>query len=84
MGAKRNARLERLDGAGQLRLAGHRWPVSQALRGQWVEVKRIGEQLLVYYCQSWVRGIDLAAQRSTAVDRWAQPSICKECGDNDV
>jgi len=78
------AEVHRLDGAGQLRLAGHRWPVSQALRGQWVEVKRIGEQLLVYYCQSWVRGIDLAAQRSTAVDRWAQPSICKECGDNDV
>jgi hypothetical protein len=41
---------------------------------------------LVYYCNTIVRDIDLAAQRSTAVDRWAQPltqqQTCKGCPDN--
>ena len=79
------AEVHRLDGAGQLRLGQRNWLVSQALRRQPVEVKRIGEStLLVYYCQSLVREIDLAAQRSTAVDRWAQPTTCKGCPDNTV
>jgi transposase InsO family protein len=79
------AEVHRLNKKGQLQLGGERWAISQALRQQRVAVKRVGEQmLLVYYCQSLVREIDLAAQRSTAVDRWAQPSTCKGCPDNAV
>ena len=79
------AEVHRLDEDGQLRLGQRNWPVSEALRRQPVEVKRVGEStLLVYYCQSLVREIDLAAQRSTAVDRWAQPTTCKGCPDNTV
>ena len=79
------AEVHRLNKKGQLQLEGERWAISQALRQQRVQVKRVGEQtLLVYYCQSLVREIDLAAQRSTAVDRWAQPANCKGCGDNAV
>ncbi len=77
--------MHRLNKKGQLQLSGERWAISQALRQQRVAVKRVGEQtLLVYYCQSLVREIDLAAQRSTAVDRWAQPSTCNGCPDNAV
>ena len=79
------AEVQRLDQQGQLRLGSRNWPVSEALRQQRVRVQRVGESsLLVYYCRSLVREIDLAAQRSTAVDRWAQPTTCKACGDNTV
>ena len=79
------AEVHRLNRHGQLPWAARRWPISQALRQQRVEVKRAGEHnLLVYYCQTLVRVIDLAAQRSTAVDRWAQPANRKGCSDNTV
>jgi transposase InsO family protein len=77
------AEVHRLDGEGRLRLGLGGWPISGALSDQRVQVQRVGESiLLVYYCQNLVREIDLAAQRSTAVDRWAQPSTCKACPDN--
>ena len=77
------AEVHALNRHGRLQKAGRRWPISRALRQQRVEVKRVGEHnLLVYYCQTLVRVIDLAAQRSTAVDCWAQPANCKGCGDN--
>ena len=74
----------RLNRNGQLKLQGRWWQVSEALRQQWVEVKPIDQRILVYYCRSLVREINLATQRSTAVDRWVQPSICNACGDNAV
>ena len=84
----REAEVHRLNAQGQLLRAGWRWPISQALRQRRVEVKRVrAHSLLVYCCQSLVRAIDLIAQRSTAVDRWAQPANCKDCkgcGDNAV
>jgi transposase InsO family protein len=78
------ADVHRVDSHGQVQLAARRWPISQALRHEQVEVKRVEERLLVYYRQSLVREIDLAAQRSTAVDRWAKPSTCNGCPDNNV
>ena len=79
------AEVHRLDCNGQLRLGQRSWPISEALGAQRVRVQRVGEStVLVYYCQSLVREIDLAAQRSTAVDRWAQPTTCKGCPDNTV
>ena len=69
------AEVYRLDGQGQLRIGRRNWPISEALRQPTVAVKRVGEAtILVYYCQTLVREIDLAAHRSTAVDRWAPPS----------
>ena len=55
---------------GQLNLKGRRWDISRALAGEWVQVIRIEERILVYYCRSLVRELDLLTQRSTAVDRW--------------
>jgi len=79
------AEVHRLDRQGQLRLGQRSWPVSGALSLQRVTVQRVGEStLLVYFCQNLVREIDLVAQRSTAVDRWAQPPTCKACPDNTV
>ena len=54
---------------GQLNLEGRRWDISRALAGQRVQLIRVEERILVYYCRSLVRELDLVSQRSTAVDR---------------
>ncbi len=50
--------------------AERRWDISLALAGQWVQLVRVEERMLVYHCRTVVRELDLASQRSTAVQRW--------------
>jgi len=70
---ERGAEVRRLGGAGQITLQGRRWEISQALAGEWVQVVRVADRILVYYCRSLVRELDGPLQRSTAVDRWSGP-----------
>jgi transposase InsO family protein len=77
------AEVKRLGGQGQLKLQGARWEISQALAGEWVQLVRIADRILVYYCNSLLKEIDVAAQRCTTVPRWTQPN-CKGCPDNTV
>ena len=65
------ADVRKISTQGHLRAAGRRWEISRALVGEWVQLIRVDERILVYYCRSLVRELDLLAQRSTAVDRWA-------------
>jgi transposase InsO family protein len=53
-----------VDGAGTLRVEGHRYFVCEALVHQEVALERVGEQVLVRYRQMYVRELDLA-RRST-------------------
>ncbi len=78
------AEVRRLSVDGDLYLESRRWTISLALASEPVELKRLDQRILVYYCRTLVREISLCAQRSTAVERWAQPPACKECPDNDV
>jgi len=81
------AEVRRLGGAGQITLEGRRWDISKALAGEWVQLVRIGERILVYYCRSLVRELDPPRQRSTAVDRWRGgpgPEKCKGCPETAV
>ena len=78
------AEVRKIDGDGDLYLNGRHWSISLALASEQVELKRLEQRILVYYCRTLVREIDLCAQRSTAVDRWAQPLICKGSPDNKV
>jgi transposase InsO family protein len=64
------ADVRKLSTQGQLQRTGRRWDISRALAGEWVQLIRIEERILVYYCRSLVRELDLLTQRSTAVDRW--------------
>jgi hypothetical protein len=64
------AEVRKLADQGQLRVAGRRWEISRALAGEWVKLVRLEQRILVYYCRSLVRELDLSHQRSTAVDRW--------------
>jgi transposase InsO family protein len=64
------AEVRKISTQGQLNAAGRRWEISRALVGEWVQLIRLDERILVYYCRSLVRELDLVTQRSTAVDRW--------------
>jgi transposase InsO family protein len=82
------AEVRRVSVDGDLCLGNQRWKVTLSLAKEPVRLERVGQRILVYYCNTIVRDIDLAAQRSTAVDRWAQPltqqQTCKGCPDNAV
>ncbi len=64
------AEVHRLGSQGQLHVQGRRWEISKALAQQCVQLIRVEERILVYYCRSLVRELDPPRQRSTAVDRW--------------
>jgi transposase InsO family protein len=64
------AEVRKISTQGHLSVAGRRWEISRALVGEWVQLIRLDERILVYYCRSLVRELDLVTQRSTAVDRW--------------
>jgi transposase InsO family protein len=64
------AEVRKLSTQGQLSLQGRRWDISRALAGQWVQLIRLQERILVYYCRSLVRELDQLTQRSAAADRW--------------
>jgi transposase InsO family protein len=68
------AEVRRISVDGDLYIGTCRWSISLALAREQVELKRLDQRILVYYCRTLVREIDLRAQRSTAVDRWARPS----------
>jgi hypothetical protein len=55
---------------GYIRVDGRRWEISRALAGEWVQLIRVEERILVYYCRSLVRELDPLSHRSFAVDRW--------------
>jgi len=82
---EKGTEVRKLGEQGQLHLAGRRWEISRALAGEWVQLVHVEQRILVYYCRSLVRELDLAHQRSTAVDRWWDSNLdCKESPDNNV
>lgn len=58
--------VQRLGPYGQLKLENRWWQVCEALAGEAVRLERIEGRVLVHYCQTLVREIDLGQQRSTA------------------
>jgi hypothetical protein len=47
-----------------------RWKIAKALSGEWVQLERVGQRVLVYYCRTLIRELDLQSQSSIAVQRW--------------
>jgi transposase InsO family protein len=58
--------VQRLGRHGQLKLAGRWWQVCEALAGEAVQLERVAGRVLVYYCQTLVREIDVVESSSTA------------------
>ena len=68
------ADVRKLSAQGRVSVEGRSWQISRSLAGEWVQLVRIEQRVLVYYCRSVVCELDLATQRSTAVDRWVTQS----------
>jgi transposase InsO family protein len=64
------AEVRKLTSQGRVTVEGRSWEISRALAGEWVQLMRVEQRVLVCYCRSLVRELDLRTQRSTAVDRW--------------
>jgi hypothetical protein len=47
-----------------------RWRIARALAGEWVQLERVGHRVLVYYCRTLIRELDLQSQSSIMVQRW--------------
>ncbi len=63
------AELVRVRAKGQLWVQGKIYSL-QALAGEWVQLLRIEKRVLVYYCNTVVREIDLESHHSVMVERW--------------
>ncbi len=64
------AEVVKVGSPGQIWTDRRRWEISYALAGQWVELVRTEQRVLVYHCRTLIRELNLASQRSLAVHRW--------------
>jgi hypothetical protein len=54
------AELRQVNSDGDLHLGQRKWPLAMALRHQTVELKRVDQRVLVFFCHTLIREIDLA------------------------
>lgn len=64
------SKVLKVDCEGKLDAFGSRWRIGKALRGEWVQLEQVQQRVLVYYCQTLVRELDMKTQSSTVVQRW--------------
>ena len=64
------AKVLKVDCQGKLDAYGTRWKIAKALVGEWVQLERVGERVLVYYCRTLIRELDLQNRASLVVQRW--------------
>jgi len=69
------AHVLKVDAEGKIKLGGHHWTISLALAGERVQLEQIHERVLVFYCRTLIRELDLSRQRSTIVDRCLDAEI---------
>jgi hypothetical protein len=60
----------KVDCQGKLDIGQQKWRVSKTLAGEWVQVIRIEQRMLVFYCNTLVRELDPGTQRSNIIERW--------------
>lgn len=60
--------VRRLGTNGGLWISNKRWEVSRALAGESVELERVGQRILVRYCRTTVRELNLDSGQSLPVD----------------
>jgi len=64
----------KVDCQGKLDIGQQKWRVSKTLAGEWVQVVRVEQRILVFYCNTLVRELDPESQRSKLIDRWLSGS----------
>jgi transposase InsO family protein len=68
------AKVLKVSSQGKLDAYGARWKIAKALRGEWVQLEQVEHRVLVYYCRTLVRELDLRTSHSTAVEHWIAQS----------
>jgi Integrase core domain len=63
------AEVKRVGSHGQVRIGG-KIHYLQVLAGEWIQLQRIEDRVLVYYCNTVVREIELGSHRSLIVEHW--------------
>jgi transposase InsO family protein len=58
----------KVDPQGKIEAQGRKWKISKALCGEWVQLVSVDRRVLVYYCATLVRELDLGTQCSTIVE----------------
>jgi transposase InsO family protein len=61
----------KVDPQGKVEVKGWKWKISKSLCGEWVRLEQIENRVLVYYCATLCREIDLDLQCSTIVEHWS-------------
>ncbi len=64
------SRVLKVDSSGKLDAYGVRWSISRALCGERVQLERVGSRVLVYYCRTLIRELDLQSRSSRTVERY--------------
>ena len=60
----------KVDCQGKLDIQRQKWKISRSLAGEWVQVVRMEQRLMVFYCTTLIRELDPGIQRSKIVERW--------------
>ena len=60
----------KVDCQGKLDIQGQKWKVSKSLAGERVQVVRVEQRMMVFYCATLIRELDPGIQRSKIVERW--------------
>lgn len=60
----------KLDCQGKLDIGGRKWKVSSSLAGEYVQVVRVAQRMMVFFCTTLIRELDVETQHSTIIDRW--------------
>ncbi len=60
----------KVDCKGKIDIKGQKWKVGKALSGEWVQIVRVEQRMMVFYCTTLIRELDPGIQRSTIVERW--------------
>jgi transposase InsO family protein len=61
--------VARLGGVGQLGFNGQRWEIGGALRRQTVGLEQIGDRVIVYFCHTAIRELDLRTGTNCLISR---------------
>ena len=61
----------KVDPQGKIEVKGWKWKISKALSGEWVRLVAVEHRVLVYYCATLFREIDLGLQCSTIIEHWS-------------
>ena len=69
------ALVRKLDCDGKISFAGRNWTISLALAGERVQLQRIDQRVMVFYCRTLIRELDLVNLQSTIVDHCLDAEI---------